>query len=141
MALREVIETLRKLNRPTPLRARLPTEAEVDEAEEQLGVRLPPDYRYFLLYGSDVDYGIMQPAQVTRSGHNELIHLVTKAWKVGVPKEFLPFCEDNGDFYCFAPDGRIGRLSHDGLSGGSWPNLAHWIQEVWIEEFQEMQDE
>lgn len=52
-----------------------------------------------------------------------------------------PFCEDNGDYYCFAPDGRIGLLSHDGLRRGSWPDLAHWIQQVWIDEYQEMQDD
>ena len=55
-------------------------------------------------------------------------------------REFIPFCEDNGDYYCFAPDGHVELWSHDGLRGGSWPDLAHWIQEVWIEDFQEMQD-
>jgi hypothetical protein len=142
MPLPEVIEKLRELNEPVPRPARLPTEAEVAAAEQRLEVRFPPDYRYFLLHGSDVVYGITEPAQVTpNAGHRDLIHIATRAWQVGLPREFLPFCEDNGDYFCFAPDGRIGHLSHDGLRGGSWPDLAHWIQEFWIDHFQEMQHE
>src|SRR4030095_10563626 len=142
MALPEVIQTLRRLNEPVPRPARLPTEAEVATAEQRLGVRFPSDYRYFLLHGSDVVYGVLEPAHVTPdAGHTDLIDVATRAWKVGVPRDFLPFCEDNGDYYCFAPDGRIGLRSHDGLRGGSWPDLAHWIQEVWIDDFKEMQDD
>ena len=140
MPLPETIETLRGLNQPVPRPARLPTEVEVAAAEQQLGVRFSPDYRYFLLHGSDVVYGVMEPAQVTPdAGHTDLVGVATRAWRAGVSGEFLPFCEDNGNYYCFAPDGRIGLLLHDGLSGGSWPDLSHWIQEVWIDEFQEMQ--
>lgn len=142
MLLLEVIATLRGLHEPVPRPARLPTEAEVSAAEQQLGLRFPPDYRYFLLHASDVVYGVLEPARVTpEAGHTDLIDLATRAWKVGVPREFLPFCEDNGDYYCVAPDGRIALLSHDGLRSGRWPDLAHWIQEVWIDEFQQMQDE
>ncbi len=141
MPLPEVIKTLRTLNEPVPRPARLPTAAEIAAAEEQLGVSFPPDYRYFLLHGSDVAYGALEPAQVTPdAGHTDLIDVATGAWEAGVPREFLPFCEDNGDYYCFAPDGSVGLMSHDGLRGDSWPDLAHWIQEVWIDEFQEMED-
>ncbi len=45
----------------------------------------------------------------------------------GVPKEFLPFCEDNGDYYCLTRDSRVVLWSHDGLFSGSWLDLAHWI--------------
>ena len=142
MTLAEVIQKLRSLNEPVPRPPRLPTESEIAEAEDWLGVKFPSDYRYFLLHGSDVVYGITEPARVTPdAGHLSLVKVATRAWQVGVPKEFLPFCEDNGDYFCFAPDGRIGLLSHDGLRGGSWPDLSHWIQKFWIEEFQEMQNE
>ena len=142
MKLAEVIETLRGLNQPVPRPARLPTEAEVAAAEQRLGLRFPPDYRYFLIHGSDVVYGVLEPAQVTPdAGHTDLIHVATRAWQVGVQREFLPFCEDNGDYYCFAPDGRICLLSHDGLRGGTWPDLANWIQKVWIDQYKEIRDE
>ncbi len=142
MPLSEVIAKLRALREPVPRPARLPTEAEVSAAAQRLGVRFPPDYRYFLLHAGDIVYGFLEPARVTPdAGHADLMDVATTACKVGVPREFLPFREDNGDHYCFAPDGRVALLSHDGLRGGSWPDLAHWIQEVWIDEFQRLQDE
>ncbi len=134
MSLETAIETLRERNEPVPRPFRLPTETEVAAAERTLGVTFHADYRYFLLNGSDVAYGTLEPAVVIPDcGHLDLVAIVQTAWKLGVPRDFLPFCEDNGDWYCFAPDGRIGLLSHDGLRGGSWPDLAHWIQEVWLE--------
>ena len=134
MSLETAIETLRERNEPVSRPFRLPTETEVAIAERTLGVTFPADYRYFLLHGSDVAYGTLEPAVVIPDcGHLDLVEIVQAAWRLGVPRDFLPFCEDNGDWYCFTPDGRIGLLSHDGLRGGSWPDLAHWIQEVWLE--------
>jgi hypothetical protein len=134
MSLVAAIETLRELNEPVPRPFRLPTETEVAAAEHNLGVQFPSDYRYFLIHASDVVYGTLEPAVVIPDcGHLDLVKIVQAAWRTGVPRDFLPFCEDNGDYYAFAPDGRIGLLSHDGLRGGSWPDLAHWIQEVWID--------
>jgi hypothetical protein len=134
MSLETAIEMLRELNEPVPRPFRLPTEAEVAAAELSLGVSFPCDYRYFLLHGSDVAYATLEPAVVIPDcGHLDLVEMAQTAWRVGVPRDFLPFCEDNGDWYCFAPDGRIGLLSHDGLRGGGWPDLEHWIQEVWLE--------
>lgn len=134
MSLETVIETLRELNEPVPRPFRLPTEAEVGAAERTLGLTFPADYRYFLLHGSDVAYGTLEPAVVIPDcGHLDLVETVQAARQIEVPSDFLPFCEDNGDYYCFAPDGRIVLWSHDGLSSGSWADLAHWIQEVWID--------
>jgi len=133
MSLPAAIETLRKLNEPVPRPFRLPTEMEVAAAERALGVTFPADYRYFLFHGSDVVYGTTEPAVVIPDcGHLNLVEVVQTARQVGVPREFLPFCEDNGDYYCITPDGRVVLWSHDGIFSGTWPDLAHWIQEVWI---------
>jgi hypothetical protein len=133
MSLSVAIESLRELNEPVPRPFRLPTEMEVAAAERTLGVTFPTDYRYFLLHGSDVAYGTLEPAVVIPDcGHLGLVEMVQTAWEVGVPREHLPFCEDNGDYYCVTPDSRVVLWSHDGLFSGRWPDLAHWIQEVWI---------
>ena len=138
--LQEVISTLRSLRHEVPIPARLPTEAEVDAAEKELGVHFPPDYRYFLLHASDVTYGVLEPAQVTpNAGHTDLVTVARDAWEAGVPPEFLPFCEDNGDYFCLEAEGSVAMLSHDGLRGGVWPDLADWIQDVWINDFLDMQ--
>jgi len=135
MRIPEVIAQLRNLNEPVPIPARLPTEAEVAAAEQRLGIRFHPDYRYFLLHASDVTRGALEPAVVTPdAGYLDLVQVATDAWKVGVPRELLPFCESNGDYYCLRPDGRVVYWSHNGVTEESWPDLAHWIQQVWIEE-------
>lgn len=135
MPLPEVIETLRSLNEPVPCPARLPTEAEVAVAEGRLGTSFTPDYRYFLLHGSDVVHGTLEPAQVTpEAGHTDLVEIATTAWDLGVPRHWLPFCESNGDYYCLTSDGRVAYWSHNGEDPTTWQDLAHWITAVWIGE-------
>jgi hypothetical protein len=135
MKLPEVIEELRALNEPVAVPARLPTEPEVDAAEERLGVHFHPDYRYFLLNAGDVTYGTVEPALVTPgAGALDLVDMANRAWVNGVPEELLPFCESNGDYYCMEEDGGVVYWSHDSASEESWPNLAEWIRDVWIEE-------
>ncbi len=141
MKLSEVIAELRTLNEPAPKPARLPTETEVAAVEKRLGIRFQTDYRYFLLHGSDIIYGAVEPAMVTPdAGHLDLVELATEAWEVGVPAELLPFCESDGDYYCLKTNGRVLYWSDEGSINESWPNLATWIQQVWMEE-QEEQDE
>lgn len=135
MSLTTAIKKLRSLNEPTPQPLRLPTEAEVSIAEQNLKIQFPPDYRYFLIHASDVVFGIIEPAIVIPdAGHLDLVKMVESAWEAGVPKNYLPFCEDNADFYCFKPAGQIIFWSHNGENQDSWSDLAHWIQEVWIDE-------
>jgi hypothetical protein len=141
MPLPEVIETLRSLNEPVPRPPRLPTESEIAAAEERLGFPFPAEYRYFLLHGSDVVCGTLEPAQVTPdAGHTDLVEVATTAWETGVPRDFLPFCESNGDYYCLAPDGRVVYWSHNGENATSWQDLAHWIEAAWIGESGEIPD-
>ena len=52
---------------------------------------------------------------------------------MGVPEDWIPICEDNSNFYCYTPDGTIRYWDHNGANDESWPNLATWIKEVWIE--------
>lgn len=135
MRIQDIVARLREFNEPVPTPARLPTEAEVAAAEQRLSIRFPAEYRYFLLHGSDVAYGAIEPAMVTPdAGHLDLMRVAADAWEAGVPRESLPFCESNGDYYCLRPDGLVVYWSHEGATDESWPNLAHWIQQVWLEE-------
>jgi hypothetical protein len=130
-----VIETLRELNEPVPKPPRLPTERDVQAVERELGVTFHPDYRQFLLEASDVTLGALEPATITEPGsHTHLPRVARDAWDLGVPRELLPICEDNGDYYCMDATGRIAFWSHDGGFTGRWPDLATWIRRVWIDE-------
>jgi hypothetical protein len=135
MNLTEVINELRRLNEPVPEPLRLPTEAEVGAAAQQLGVKFPEDYRLYLLEASDVIYGTLEPAIVIpESGYLNLVEIAETAWnEMNVPRNLLPICEDNGDYYCLNEKGEVQFWSHNGLTDEKWTDLATWIKEVWIE--------
>ena len=136
MNLPDVIAELHELNEPVPKPLRLPTAAEVGAAEEQLGLKFPAEYRQYLLTASDVVYGSLEPAIVIPdAGHLNLIDIAETAWdEMDVPRELLPFCEDNGDYYCLNARGEVEYWSHNGATDEKWKDLATWIKEVWINE-------
>jgi hypothetical protein len=136
MNLPDVIAELRELNEPVPKPLRLPTENEVDAAEGRLGIKFQADYRQHLLQASDVVYGALEPAIVTPdAGHLDLIDMAQTAWdEMEVPRTLLPFCEDNGDYYCLNESGEVEFWSHNGATDERWKDLATWIKEVWINE-------
>src|SRR5260370_1067943 len=125
MKLSEVILELRELNEPVPEPFRLPTESEVNAAEDQLGVKFPEDYRQYLLTASDIVYGSLEPAVVTPdSGYLNLVEVAESAWnEMDVPRNLLPICEDNGDYYCLNEKGEVQFWSHDGTIEEKWRDL------------------
>jgi hypothetical protein len=136
MNLADVIAKLRDLNEPVPKPLRLPTADEVKAAEDQLGTKFSDDYRHYLLAASDVVYGALEPAIVIPdAGHLGLVAMAETAWdEMELPRELLPFCEDNGDYYCLNEAGEVEYWSHNGTTDEKWPDLATWIKEVWIGE-------
>jgi hypothetical protein len=139
MTLDDAINRLRELNEPVPKPARLPTEAAVAAVEASLGVRFHPDLRKYLLAASDVIYGTKEPATITDpDAHTDLATMCETAWEeMDLPRELAPFCEDNGDYFCINKRGQVVLWSADGTTDEKWPNLAAWIEEVWIGESEE----
>ena len=135
MNLPEVLAELRDLNEPVPKPFRLPTEAEVNQAENTLGVKFPADYRRYLLEASDLVFGALEPAVVTPdAGYLSLVEVAESAWdEMDLPRDLLPFCEDNGDYYCLNQAGEVEYWSHNGATDEKWKDLATWIKEVWID--------
>jgi hypothetical protein len=132
MDLLTAIARLRSLNKAVPLPRRLPSQAEIAAVETELGREFPLDYRRFLAEASDVVVGTLEPAVVTPdAGYLDLVEVARMAWEVGVPADWLPFCEDNGNYFCLV--GTLVRYwAHDGATDESWPDLATWISDVWI---------
>ena len=136
MTLDEAFAELRRRNEPVPLPARLPSEDEVHACELELGVRFHPDYRRFLLEVSDVSYNVLEPATVSDpTAHTDLRRIAHRArgrWRV--PENLVPICHDNADYYCMRSDGSVIFWSHDlcGPNGEEWRDLATWIEEVWM---------
>jgi SMI1-KNR4 cell-wall len=135
MEISDVIKKLRELNEPESKHFRLPRKNEVAEAENRLGVKFSEDYKRFLLEASDVVYGALEPAVVVpNSGYLYLIEVANSAWnEMEVPRDLLPICEDNGDYYCLNGEGEVVFWSHEGVADEKWNSLAEWLKEVWIE--------
>ena len=133
MTLEQAIARLRELNEPVPKPFRQPTSSEVAQMEKELGVSFHPDYVRFLLGASDVAVGVLEPGTITNpESHTHLTTVVSSARKYGVPTSLFPFCADNADFYCLSSSGEVICWSHNGSSTDTWPNLASWIEQVWI---------
>ncbi|SDJ04462.1 SMI1/KNR4 family protein [Pseudomonas seleniipraecipitans] len=133
----EVIEQLRELNEPVPVPLELPDEELLVEIEEQILINLPFELREFLLKVSDVVYGRLEPVTVTDpQSHTYLPEVASVAWSLGVSRELVPICEDQGNYYCVEQDGTV--LLWDGeeedLTDDSWDSVWHWVREVWLEE-------
>lgn len=135
MNLTDVIDELRGLNEPVPDPFRLPTEDEVNDAEKRLNVKFHDDYRRYLLEASDVVYGSLEPAIITGDcDYLDLVEIAEYAWdEMEIPQSVLPFCEDNGDYYCLNRKGEVEFWSHNGARPEKWENLASWIKEIWID--------
>jgi hypothetical protein len=134
MTLDEAIERLREVDEEVPRPLRAASESDLERVERALAIRLPESYRRFQLGAGHVTYGTLEPATVcAEAGHTELVRVARDAWASGVPASLLPICEDNGDYYCLAPDGRVVFWSHNGTTDESWPDLAAWVERVWLD--------
>lgn len=129
----EVIEELRELAQDISLPLDLPTEDELVLVEEQILIQLPYDLRVFLLEVSDIVYGSVEPVTAADPrSHTFLPEVASKAWDLGVPREFIPICEYGGGYACAAEDGEIFFYRGDQVSDKSWENIWQWSREVWM---------
>lgn len=114
---------------------RNPTDTEIASAESKLGISFHDDYRSFLKSGSDVANATFEPAVILPcSGHLDIFDIAETAWNVmGLPRDLLPFIEDNGDYFCIAKTGEIIYWSHNGSTKEEWPNLSAWHKQVCVD--------
>jgi len=136
MNISKVIELLRENNEPVPTPAKLPSEQQVAAAERDLDFKFGPQYRTFLLEASDVVYGVKEPARISdnRESCMSLHHVAQNGWSMGVPKEYLPFCYDNGNFFTVDSDDVLGFYDHDSDTHDVLQGyFVDWIIEDWLE--------
>ncbi len=137
MTLDEAFVKLREANQPVPKPLRLPTPAEVDAAERDIGVSFHPDYRRFQLEVSNVVAGVLEPAVVLPGmmPYLDLRKTVEDARRIGVPRDVLPFCQDNGDYFFIDRAGQVGFWDHNGrVAVPLKKSLASWIVDEWLGE-------
>jgi hypothetical protein len=132
-------ELRRKSDTSVPIRLRLPTEAEVEDARKELGISFHPDYRRFQLEASDVNCGVLEPGLVLPNllPYLDLRAIARDGWEAGVPSDSLAFCADNGNYYFIDPSGTVRYWDHDdGSESGRRATFAEWIIEDWLFDYE-----
>ncbi len=131
----EVIKELLELRLKLPKKQELPDDNILHQFQVDFGIKLNEEYIYFLKTASDSLYNCKAALRITknRDHSQELSRAVQEARSIGMPHDWLPICEDNGNYYCLISDGTIRFWDHNGANNESWPSLACWIKEVWID--------
>lgn len=113
----------------------LPDDTLITQYEKDIGFVFSEDYKTVLKQIGNIFYGTIDLLSVTRDKqyHGELSHVLDDAREQGLPKDWLPICEDNGSYYCLDMNGHVRYWTIDGYSDDEWPDLASWIKQVWIE--------
>ncbi len=114
---------------------RIPSDENIAEAERNLNFHFPPAYVEFLKGGSDVANAKFEPAVILPGcSYLDIFEIADTAWSQGgVPKDWLPFIEDNGDYFCISQTGEVRYWSHNGTTNERWPNFSAWFQQVCVE--------
>ncbi|AZL73504.1 MULTISPECIES: SMI1/KNR4 family protein [Pseudomonas] len=114
---------------------RIPTDADIAEAERVLKFRFPDQYVRFLKEGSNVENAVLDAALIVRGcSYLDIFEISAFAWDhAGVPRDWLPFIEDNGDYFLISESGAVRYWSHNGSTDEHWPSFSAWFQQVCIE--------
>ncbi len=113
----------------------LPNDELINEYEKEIGLKFNKDLKKAFKEISNIFYGTLDFVAITKNKqfYNELSKVLNNARAAGVSRDWIPICEDNGDYYCLLPDGTVRFFSHNGITNESWENLASWIKNVWID--------
>ncbi len=132
--MQEMIEELHEVAEQVPVPLELPEHDQVVDAQEQILMPLPADFREFLMEATDVIFGTLEPVTVADpSSHTYLPEVTSTAWSLGMPREMIALCESREGYYCVAQDGEI-KLWRDGdYDDETWENIWYWVRDVWLE--------
>lgn len=113
----------------------LPDDELISQYERNIGVTFLPEYKKVIKDAGNIYYGTIELLSITsdKKFYGELSNAINDAKKLGVPESWLPICEDNGSYYCLDSQGCVRYWTGDGKSEDSWPNLASWVKDVWID--------
>lgn len=133
----QVIDALREGAETVPVPLDLPDEDQLLEAEEELLLPLPREFRRFLLAVSDVVYGALEPVTVADpASHTHITEVTATAWDRGMPREYWALCDDGESCYCVDHEsGEVRQWSFsndDFIESDPWTDVWQWAQLVWL---------
>ncbi len=131
--IRESVELVRSRSEAITSQIPLPGDGVIQYVESESGFRLHQDYRYFVQNaGNIVLTKELFYLCENHEGRLNLLRVIDEARQSGVPADWLPICQDNGDYYCLLPDGTVQLWSHDDMFEGRWADLSDWLLDCFI---------
>ncbi len=122
----------------------LPTKEDILKVEISLNIKYPDSYVKYLLEYSNICFGLFDNLRMTITEDFEWLYavdVINEAWNVvEVPKYFIPFILDNGDYFCFdtrkSYNGEypVKYWSHNGTTTEKWDNFLDWVENCWTKE-------
>lgn len=131
---------LRALHRFAGPQLMSPTEADVRAFEHRHALRLPPNYRTFIM-----ELGLLNPGGIAllRLNHPHVPYLDLETQLIdthlqGLPGHQLPFARDDDRYYCFdmrttGPEQQVVSWSPETASPEPrWCDFEQWVEQCWI---------
>ncbi|MGL4604870.1 MAG: SMI1/KNR4 family protein [Iodobacter sp.] len=114
---------------------RIPADPRIAEAERKLNFRVPPAYIEFLKGGGNIANAVLDAAVILPGcSYPDLFDIAETAWNHdGIPKDWLPLIQDNGDYFCISKNGEERYWSHNGTANERWLSFSAWFQQVCVE--------
>jgi len=129
----EVVEELRDCAEQVPVPLELPDMDKIIEAEEEILIGLPYDFKQFQLKVSDLVLGSLEPVTIADpSSHTYLPEVTAQAWNDGLPREYIVLCQAGDDYYCVDEQGTIKFWCNGEISVQDWESVWHWARDVWM---------
>ena len=129
----ELIDELREANQPVPIPLELPEEDDLVEVQEALFISLNEDFQEFMLTVSDVVYGTLEPVTASDpTSHTYLPEVAAIAWDAGLPRDLVPLCEHQGNYYAVNEEGEVQYWEGGVKTEQSWESVWYWVRDVWL---------
>ncbi|CAI3939292.1 unnamed protein product [Commensalibacter communis] len=128
------VQILNSLKDDLEKQQKLPNDTLLNEYETILEIKFSDEYRDFIKNIEHVLYNGLDNSSMDGIviDVRNLLECTKEARTIELPRNWLPIVEDNGDYYCVRPDGKVAFWSHNGSTDETWDNIATWIQDVWI---------
>jgi SMI1-KNR4 cell-wall len=129
----DIIQELRRRSESIPVKLDLPTDDDLLDAEEQIFLTFPAQYREFLLEVSDVVLGSVEPATAADpQSHTYIPDMAAEAWLVGLPRHLIPICRMGNGYFCIDEGGVVSLWQKGKFSEQEWESIWDWAYDVWL---------
>ena len=129
----DVIEELRDCAETVPVALELPDMDQIVEAEEEILIGLPFEFKQFELHVSDLVIGSLEPVTIADpSSHTYLPEVTAQAWNDGLPREYIVLCQKDHNYYCVDEQGTVKFWCEGVITEQEWETVWHWARDVWM---------